>query len=117
LMKASGAGAGAQNVMGTGVFFGMLIATGLGVFIIPGNFTFMESLGRKRREKRAQAALVTLPAESTEHVSPVVLAAEAQADNPPPVVLAAGAQAEQARPRVIVPAEEEAVPAALPKGR
>ena len=31
LMKASGAGAGAQNVMGTGVFWGMLIATGLGV--------------------------------------------------------------------------------------
>jgi HAE1 family hydrophobic/amphiphilic exporter-1 len=48
LMLASGAGAGAQNVMGTGVFFGMLIATGLGVFIIPGNFTFMEGLGRRR---------------------------------------------------------------------
>jgi HAE1 family hydrophobic/amphiphilic exporter-1 len=47
LMKANGAGAGAQNVMGTGVFWGMLVATGLGVFIIPGNFTFIESLGRK----------------------------------------------------------------------
>jgi len=32
-------------VMGTSVFWGMLIATGLGVFIIPGNFTFVESLG------------------------------------------------------------------------
>jgi hydrophobic/amphiphilic exporter-1 (mainly G- bacteria), HAE1 family len=51
LMKASGAGAGAQNVMGTGVFWGMLIATGLGVFIIPGNFTFIEGLGRRRRAK------------------------------------------------------------------
>jgi len=51
LMKASGAGAGAQNVMGVGVFFGMLVATGLGVFIIPGNFTFIEGLGRKKREK------------------------------------------------------------------
>ncbi|HEU4433369.1 MAG TPA: multidrug efflux RND transporter permease subunit, partial [Pyrinomonadaceae bacterium] len=40
LMKASGAGAGAQNVMGVGVFFGMLVATALGVFIIPGNYTF-----------------------------------------------------------------------------
>ncbi|HSO21659.1 MAG TPA: multidrug efflux RND transporter permease subunit [Chondromyces sp.] len=49
LMKASGAGAGAQNVMGTAVFFGMLVATALGVFLIPGNFTFIEGLGRKRR--------------------------------------------------------------------
>ena len=51
LMKASGAGAGAQNVMGVGVFFGMLVATALGVFIIPGNFTFVEGLGRRKREK------------------------------------------------------------------
>jgi len=50
LMLASGAGAGAQNVMGTAVFWGMLIATILGVFIIPGNFTFVESLGRRRSE-------------------------------------------------------------------
>jgi HAE1 family hydrophobic/amphiphilic exporter-1 len=49
LMLASGAGAGAQNVMGTAVFWGMLIATGLGVFIIPGNYTFVEGLGRRRR--------------------------------------------------------------------
>jgi HAE1 family hydrophobic/amphiphilic exporter-1 len=58
LMKASGAGAGAQNVMGTGVFFGMLIATGLGVFIIPGNFTFVEGLGRRRA---AAPAIVDRP--------------------------------------------------------
>ncbi|MFL6283486.1 MAG: efflux RND transporter permease subunit [Pyrinomonadaceae bacterium] len=49
LMRASGAGAGAQNVMGTSVFWGMLVVTFLGVFIIPGNFTFVEGLGRKRR--------------------------------------------------------------------
>jgi HAE1 family hydrophobic/amphiphilic exporter-1 len=54
LMKASGAGAGAQNVMGTGVFWGMLVATLLGVFIIPGNFTFIEGLGRKRRRAVAE---------------------------------------------------------------
>jgi len=47
LMRASGAGAGAQNVMGTAVFFGMLVATALGVFLIPGNFAFVEGLGRK----------------------------------------------------------------------
>ena len=51
LMKASGAGAGAQNVMGTGVFWGMLVATFLGVFIIPGNYTFIEGLGRRRKAK------------------------------------------------------------------
>jgi HAE1 family hydrophobic/amphiphilic exporter-1 len=49
LMKASGAGAGAQNVMGTAVFFGMLVATALGVFLIPGNFAFIEGLGRRKR--------------------------------------------------------------------
>jgi hydrophobic/amphiphilic exporter-1 (mainly G- bacteria), HAE1 family len=54
LMKASGAGSGAQNVMGTAVFWGMLVATFMGVFIIPGNFTFIEGLGR-RRAKAAHA--------------------------------------------------------------
>jgi hydrophobic/amphiphilic exporter-1 (mainly G- bacteria), HAE1 family len=55
LMLASGAGAGAQNVMGTAVFWGMLVATALGVFLIPGNFAFVEGLGR-RRSPAAQAA-------------------------------------------------------------
>jgi HAE1 family hydrophobic/amphiphilic exporter-1 len=49
LMRASGAGAGAQNVMGTAVFWGMLIATGLGVFLIPGNYAFVEHLWRKKK--------------------------------------------------------------------
>jgi HAE1 family hydrophobic/amphiphilic exporter-1 len=56
LMRASGAGAGAQNVMGTAVFWGMLVATGLGVFLIPGNFAFVEQLGRKGKMKAAAAA-------------------------------------------------------------
>ena len=53
LMLARGAGAGAQNVMGTAVFWGMLVATGLGVFIIPGNFTFVERFGRSRQTRSA----------------------------------------------------------------
>jgi HAE1 family hydrophobic/amphiphilic exporter-1 len=61
LMLASGAGAGAQNVMGTGVFWGMLVATALGVFIIPGNYTFVEGLGR-----RGKAAKATPPAVAQE---------------------------------------------------
>jgi HAE1 family hydrophobic/amphiphilic exporter-1 len=56
LMLASGAGAGAQNVMGTAVFWGMLVATALGVFLIPGNFAFVEQLGRRKRP--AQPAVV-----------------------------------------------------------
>ncbi len=59
LMKAGGAGAGAQNVMGTGVFWGMLIATALGVFIIPGNFTFVEGFGRRRTAAKPAAALTS----------------------------------------------------------
>jgi HAE1 family hydrophobic/amphiphilic exporter-1 len=50
LMIASGAGAGAQNVMGTAVFWGMLVATALGVFLIPGNFAFVEGLGRTKKD-------------------------------------------------------------------
>jgi HAE1 family hydrophobic/amphiphilic exporter-1 len=53
LILASGAGAGAQNVMGTAVFWGMLVATAMGVFIIPGNFAFVEGLGRRHRPKKA----------------------------------------------------------------
>ena len=64
LMKASGAGAGAQNVMGVGVFFGMLVATALGVFIIPGNFTFVLGLGSRRRAKAAPPLPVQATAEA-----------------------------------------------------
>jgi HAE1 family hydrophobic/amphiphilic exporter-1 len=69
LMKASGAGSGAQNVMGTGVFFGMLVATFLGVFIIPGNYTFIEGLGRR---KKAETAPPTVPVETpVDHGAPL----------------------------------------------
>jgi hydrophobic/amphiphilic exporter-1 (mainly G- bacteria), HAE1 family len=65
LMIASGAGAGAQNVMGTAVFWGMLIATFLGVFLIPGNFAFVEGLGRKK--KRAPTMVPTVPSHEGAH--------------------------------------------------
>jgi HAE1 family hydrophobic/amphiphilic exporter-1 len=64
LMKASGAGAGAQNVMGVGVFFGMLVATALGVFIIPGNYTFIEGLGRKGKQKVVAPPPIPAPADA-----------------------------------------------------
>ena len=67
LMKASGAGAGAQNVMGVGVFFGMLVATALGVFIIPGNFTFVESLWRRKSKTVVTPPAVPATAETGGH--------------------------------------------------
>ena len=65
LMLASGAGAGAQNVMGTAVFWGMLIATVLGVFLVPGNFVFIEGLGRKK--KTVPAAVPVTPSHEGAH--------------------------------------------------
>jgi hydrophobic/amphiphilic exporter-1 (mainly G- bacteria), HAE1 family len=61
LMLASGSGSGAQNVMGTAVFWGMLIATALGVFLIPGNFAFAEGLGKKKKAKEAPASQAPEP--------------------------------------------------------
>jgi hypothetical protein len=55
--------------MGTGVFFGMLVATFLGVFIIPGNYTFIEGLGRR---KKAETAPPTVPVETpVDHGAPL----------------------------------------------
>ena len=66
LMLASGAGAAAQNVMGTAVFWGMLVATALGVFLIPGNFAFVETLGR-RRERPPEPTPAPVAAPRGEH--------------------------------------------------
>jgi hydrophobe/amphiphile efflux-1 (HAE1) family protein len=67
LMKASGAGAGAQNVMGTAVFWGMLVATALGVFLIPGNYAFVELLGRKKQAATQGAPPQPAPAHGGGH--------------------------------------------------
>jgi HAE1 family hydrophobic/amphiphilic exporter-1 len=61
LMLASGAGAGAQNVMGTAVFWGMVVATALGVFLIPGNYAFIEGLGRKGKTHGTAPMPATAP--------------------------------------------------------
>ena len=67
LMLASGAGAGAQNVMGTAVFFGMFVATALGVFLIPGNFAFVEQLGRKKKPAADAPPAQPVPATKPAH--------------------------------------------------
>ena len=72
LMRASGSGAASQNVMGTAVVFGMLIATIVGLLIIPGLFAWTQrwSFGKKKapdqRVKQAPApAEPALAAEAT----------------------------------------------------
>jgi HAE1 family hydrophobic/amphiphilic exporter-1 len=55
LMLASGAGAAAQNRMGTAVFSGMLVATIVGVFLIPGLFAMVERMGFRKKAPRATA--------------------------------------------------------------
>ncbi|HZM16249.1 MAG TPA: multidrug efflux RND transporter permease subunit [Candidatus Krumholzibacteria bacterium] len=66
LMLAHSAGAGSMSVMGTSVVVGMLVATAVGVFIVPGLFALMERLGRKKAEApEGQAALAGAPAAAT----------------------------------------------------
>jgi multidrug efflux pump len=47
LMLASGSGSNGQNVMGVSVFAGMLAATALGVFLIPGLYAFVQGLSER----------------------------------------------------------------------
>ena len=44
LMLATGSGAAARSTMGTGVVYGMTIATVLGLFIIPVCYVFVQAL-------------------------------------------------------------------------
>src|SRR5262245_52680367 len=54
LMLASGSGAESRKVMGTAVFWGMLVATALGVFMTPALYAFVE-LFRRGGKKAAPA--------------------------------------------------------------
>jgi len=62
LVIADGSGANSRRVMGTAVFSGMLVATFLGVFIIPALFVIVERLsGRGRKAGDAGRALPLPP--------------------------------------------------------
>jgi len=50
LMTASGSGAGARKSVGTAVFYGMLVATFIGVTLAPALFAFVESRGKGRKD-------------------------------------------------------------------
>jgi multidrug efflux pump len=60
LLFATGAGARARNSLGTGVFFGMVLSTLLGVNIIPNLFVFVRRLSEGTLFQRAHHASVDL---------------------------------------------------------
>lgn len=56
LLTASGAGAEARKVMGMAVFMGTLIATIVGVIVVPALFVFIESIGAKKKATEASVS-------------------------------------------------------------
>jgi len=50
LMLASGSGAASRSTMGTGVVFGMTIATAVGLFIIPVCYVFVQRIMERRKK-------------------------------------------------------------------
>jgi multidrug efflux pump subunit AcrB len=72
LLIASGAGAQSRHSIGTGVFFGMLTATTIGVFFIPLFFYLIARLGergllRRRATAPAPAGAGATPGQESEH--------------------------------------------------
>jgi len=61
LMLASGSGAAARSTMGTGVVFGMTVATGLGLFIIPVCYVFVQRLSERGKKTKAAPASEGMP--------------------------------------------------------
>jgi multidrug efflux pump subunit AcrB len=61
LMLASGSGAASRSTMGTGVVFGMTIATALGLFLVPVCYVFVERI-ITRGEKPKTTKTVEPPA-------------------------------------------------------
>ena len=58
LLTSSGAGAASRHSIGTGVFFGMLFATTVGIFFIPLFFTVIKALSERGVLRRAPGAVV-----------------------------------------------------------
>jgi len=59
LMLASGSGAASRSTMGTGVVFGMTIATVTGLFLIPVCYVFVQRLTERGKKPKAKAAPIT----------------------------------------------------------
>jgi HAE1 family hydrophobic/amphiphilic exporter-1 len=65
LLTASGAGAEARKVMGMAVFSGTLIATIIGVIVVPGLYVLIESIGGKKKKPTPPASPAVSPSEPT----------------------------------------------------
>ena len=61
LLTSSGAGAASRHSIGTGVFFGMLAATTVGIFFIPLFFVVIRSLSERGLLRRAPEAATARP--------------------------------------------------------
>jgi HAE1 family hydrophobic/amphiphilic exporter-1 len=59
LLTASGAGAEARKVMGMAVFMGTLIATIIGVIVVPALFILIESIGSKKKAANSNPSTTT----------------------------------------------------------
>jgi HAE1 family hydrophobic/amphiphilic exporter-1 len=66
LMVATGSGAAARSTMGTGVVYGMTIATVLGLFIIPVCYVFVQQLVERGGKKPVPPATPPTPAPTGE---------------------------------------------------
>ena len=62
LVIASGAGAMSRHSIGTGVFFGMLTATTIGIFFIPLFFSVIRGLAERGLFRRGRSAMAPVPA-------------------------------------------------------
>jgi HAE1 family hydrophobic/amphiphilic exporter-1 len=62
LMLATGSGAASRSTMGTGVVFGMTIATAIGLFLIPVCYVFVQSLTERGGKKPAPPLAAAGPA-------------------------------------------------------
>jgi Cu/Ag efflux pump CusA len=63
-MLASGSGAASRSTMGTGVVYGMTIATAVGLFIIPVCYVFVQRIiDRGQKPKPVDASVAAAAAE------------------------------------------------------
>jgi HAE1 family hydrophobic/amphiphilic exporter-1 len=67
LMLATGSGAASRSTMGTGVVYGMTIATAVGLFIIPVCYVFVQKLVEHGGKKPVPAKPATAASESHSH--------------------------------------------------
>lgn len=67
LMLASGSGAASRSTMGTGVVFGMTIATAIGLFLIPVCYVFVQRIVERGGKRKPASALPTVPQEGGAH--------------------------------------------------